>query len=83
MRHSARNALRGVFGGLVVVGLGFGASQALAAPVAAQAANSCSRTHASMCNADCRAQYGPGYGGRCYADGVGGYTCECFPFILP
>ena len=32
MRNSIRNASRGIFGGLVVAGLGFGAGQAFASP---------------------------------------------------
>jgi hypothetical protein len=84
MRHSARNTLRGVFGALVVAGLGFGASEALATPAVAQAAAGvCLREEGAACNADCREAYGTNWRGRCTKDAWGFVNCECFELIFP
>jgi hypothetical protein len=83
MRHWTRNAVRGAFGALVVAGLGFGAGQALAAPVLPRSATTCLKADAAACNADCRETHGTSYAGRCTRDAFGNVTCECVQIIFP
>lgn len=84
MRRSARAGVRGVFGVLVVAGLGFGGAQAFAAPAAAAAtAGTCLKEDAAACNANCRETYGNNYVGVCYADSWGNVSCGCRKLTLP
>lgn len=82
MRNSIRNVSRGIFGGLVVAGLGFGAGQAFASPeLALGTADMCSRTEAAVCNGYCRQTFGPGWGGVCNRDPEG-VNCGCVQLII-
>ncbi|HST59621.1 MAG TPA: hypothetical protein VLK84_13045 [Longimicrobium sp.] len=84
MRHSARSAVRGVFGALVMAGLGFGAGQAFAAPsAAAETAGACLKDDAAACNANCRETYGLGWAGQCFRDAYGNVSCGCRQLIVP
>lgn len=84
MRHLARNAMQGVFGALVLAGLGFGAGQAFAAPSAtASAAGTCLKEDAAACNANCRETYGTGWAGVCYMNAYGHVSCGCRQLIVP
>jgi hypothetical protein len=84
MRHSARSAFRGVFGALVVAGLGFGAGQAFAAPsLTAGAAGTCLKEDAAACNANCRETLGYGYAGVCYMNAYGHVSCGCRQLFVP
>ena len=84
MRNSTRNALRGIFGGVVVAGLGFGAGQAFASPEMARGvAGTCLREEFAECNAQCRETYGPGWIGVCYKNIFGQVSCGCRQFIVP
>lgn len=78
MRRSTRKAFQGVLGALVVGALGFGASQALAAPAAAASADYCTRQDQSVCLDYCYDTYGEGYRARCTKDQFGFIECECY-----
>jgi hypothetical protein len=81
MRNVIRNASRGIFGGLVVAGLGFGARQAFASPELMRGvADMCSRTEAGECNGYCRETFGPGWAGVCNRD-PSGVNCGCTQLI--
>ncbi|HST57853.1 MAG TPA: hypothetical protein VLK84_04125 [Longimicrobium sp.] len=81
MRNSTRNVSRGIFGGLVVAGLGFGAGQAFASPELARGMGICSRAEAAVCNGYCRETFGPGWAGVCNSD-VTGVDCGCTQLII-
>lgn len=84
MRNVARSAVQGVFGAMVLAGLGFGAGQAFAAPSAtAAAAGACLREDAAACTANCRETYGPGYVGQCFRDAYGNVSCGCRKLTFP
>lgn len=83
MRNSARNTLRGVFGALVVAGLGFGAGQAFAAPSVTATAGTCLKADAAACNANCRETLGTGYVGVCYSNAYGHVSCGCRQLFVP
>jgi len=83
MHNSTRNALRGVFGGLVMAGLGFGAGQAFASSEVAPVAGTCLKADAAACNAYCRETRGSGWIGECYQDQFGYVSCGCRQVIFP
>lgn len=83
MRNSARSALRGVFGGLVLAGLGFGAGQAFAAPGALPGVAGCLKDEAAACNANCRETLGVGWVGVCHKNQYGHVSCGCRQLIVP
>lgn len=84
MRNSARGALRGAFGGLVLAGLAFGTGQAFAAPGAvASVAGACLKEDAAACNANCRETRGAGWVGVCFRDNYGNVSCGCRQLIVP
>lgn len=66
-----------LFGTSCAIVFGFGASQALAAPVQA-ALYGCTVWEAQECDAYCMG-YGPHVRGRCTNFGV--YDCSCYPTI--
>ncbi len=66
---------RGLFGGLVVAALGFGASQAVAEPVPAAENERCTSETHSMCRENCIAEGSEG--GRCIVQ-WGVTMCECY-----
>ena len=71
---------RGIFGTLVGGALGFGATQALAAP--AQAAfYGCTSWQAQQCQDYCTSTYGLGSKGRCTNFGMLQCQCEYGPYL--
>jgi hypothetical protein len=83
MRKGIRRGMRGVLGALVVGAMGFGATQALAAPGQAAAAGTCNRDEAGACNASCRETYGTGWVGQCYKNSWGHVSCGCVQLTFP
>jgi hypothetical protein len=84
MRNSTRNALRGVFGALVVAGLSFGTGQAFALPeMTRDVAGTCLKEEAAACNAYCRETMGLGWAGVCYKNQFGHVSCGCRQLIAP
>lgn len=83
MRNPTRKAVQGVFGALMVGALGFGASQAFAAPGAGAAAGSCLKEETWACNAYCRETFGMSYIGRCNKNTFGHVSCGCIQLPSP
>lgn len=82
MRNSIRNASRGIFSGLAVAGLSFGAGQVFASPeLAPGVANSCSRTEAAVCHGYCRDTFGAGWVGVCNSSPAG-VDCGCIQLTI-
>lgn len=83
MIHPIRVLGRGLFGGLVVSALGFGATQALASPTVSASSNSCSKGDAWACIYGCKEEFGSDYAGRCSTDIWGHVTCDCYQMVAP
>lgn len=77
MRSPGRKVIQGVFNALALGALGFGATQALASPAAAKAADYCTRQDQSVCWNYCYDNYGEEYRARCYKYN-GFIDCECY-----
>ena len=77
MSRSLSYLRRGLLGIAFVGSMGFGVSQALAAPVSAKVA-ACTAEERSTCRSTCLSMFGPGATYRCYVLGAGP-TCECQP----
>lgn len=69
---------RGVFAAALLGALGFGATQALASPAAATAADYCTRQDQSVCWNYCYDTYGEESRARCFKDDFGFIVCECY-----
>jgi hypothetical protein len=80
--HPTRALGRGLFGGLVVAALGFGATKALASPAPSAVANTCSKGDAWACIYGCKEQYGSNYAGQCSTDIWGQVTCHCYQMAV-
>jgi hypothetical protein len=74
---------RGVFGALMIGALGFGATQVMAAPAAAESGAYCTREDAAQCTLDCQAALGSGWRGRCTVNSLGQKSCQCIQFTFP
>lgn len=83
MIRQSRFLGRGLFGGLVVAALGFGATQALASPAAPAAAGTCSKGDAWACIYGCKEEFGSDYAGQCSVDSFGHVTCHCYQMVAP
>lgn len=83
MIHPTRFLGRGLFGGLVVAALYFGATQALASPTVSASPNSCSKGDAWACIYGCKEEFGSNYGGRCSTNVFGHVSCECYQMFAP
>ncbi len=75
MSRSLSYLRRGLLGAAFVGSLGFGFTQAIAAPASSKA-NWCTQSERAACQFTCESTYGPGIVSRCYKLGSR-YNCVC------